>query len=47
MCNKRIAEILKRLDNDKGEDLMTDMARINRLIAQQVSMYTAARRFGG
>ena len=44
MSNKKIGEILKRFDNDKGE---TDMVRINRIIAQQVSTYTAARRFGG
>ena len=47
MSNKRICEILKRYDNDKREDSMIEMARINKLIAKQVSMYTAARRFGG
>ena len=42
MDNRRLAEVLSNSSQDS-----TKLAHINRLIAEQSSIYTAARRFGG
>ena len=47
MDNKRISEIIERLDGKAALSSPNFQARMNRLIAEQVSLLTSMRRFGG